>query len=333
MTDKNVVAFPTENLQHGALQSYAPPTIEQALAMNIPDMVLSSWEEKIALAGDLSRDMVPGMTEFQIRNFVAGDVADRVTPYGVYHQVLRELGTRYTSILSARYEWEKNQARLRQLQASKMRLEYRLEHLEDDIDDQKKPWLRDQIEASLMRVEAEMNNILRNLPLAEVQLRDTVRQLVHYTEVWEEVRGEIDPDLSDMEMQRIEWEAKVLLRYFKGKLGYIPTQFDTFLLNGALETAMTMREYGFTNAQAREVGCELSTGWDKKVDEIIERDQLNSEGTLLPITGDDQLPNLIMQRRQMRELKEQHLERKFDPGSGGGKRPPPHPATRRPGKR
>ncbi len=334
MSEKDVLTFPgkeMEDLQHGALESYKPPTVAEALAMNIPDMVLGSWEDKIALARDLGRDMVPGMTEFQIKTFVAGDVADRVTPFGVYHQALRELGTRYTSILSSRYEYEKNQARLRQMEASKKRLQYRLETLEDDIDNQDKPWLRDQVEASLMRVEAETNNILRNLPLAEVQLRDTVRQLVHYVEVWQGVKDKIDTSIPEVEMQQIEWEAKVLLRYFKGKLSYIPTQFDHDLLNKALELAMTMREYGFSNAQACEAGGERNANWEQKIKEIINRDQLSLLDTLMPTNSQDELPNLIIQRRTMRMQKTAALKEQF--GTDGPAKVSPHPAEQRSGKR
>jgi len=307
---------PTEKLNESILPTLEPMTVEAALATNIPDLVLSDWEDKIALARDLNAAMVPGMTEFQIKEFVAGDVADRVTPYGVYHQALRELGTRYTNILQARYEWEKNQARLMSLKASKARFTSQLEELPDSAPS----YQIMKLEAGLARVDAEIDHLLRSMPLQEVQLRDTVRQLVHYTEVWQEVKDKIDTSISDSDMQKIEWEAKVLLRYYKGKLGYIPTQFENEFLNNALELAMDMREYGFSHAQACEVGGHRSEDWQKVIQEIISRDGLEMVDALLPISNQDELPSMIFQRRQQKQALKQALGQKF--GSSGSPVPP-----------
>jgi len=281
------------------LKTYEPMTIEDALAVNIPDLVLKDWQDKVDLARDLARDLIPGMTEFQIKQFVAGDQTDNVTPYGIYQQALRELGTRYQSILEARYEYEKSQAELKQIQASLERIEAEYEKTKSSTD--REDWMETQHEASVMKEEAEKDRLLRQMPLIEVRLRDILRQLVHYVDVWQTAKDDIDFTLSDHEMQRIEWEAKIVMRYFKGKLGYIPTQFDNIFLNDCLELAMDMREYGFTNEMASEVVCCINMEVrQQKFKEMVLHKQLEPANAVLPLNNQDELCGFIAQRRAAR---------------------------------
>ena len=293
------------------LVSLAPPTVEQALSEDIIGQAILGQERQVALARDLAKSMVPGMTEYQIVEFIAGDVVDRVTPYGIYHQVLRELGSRYASLLDSQYTYEKDQARLLLLSAKKRQQGEQLAQAELDS------WAWDKAIAKIAKLDAEISHILRGIPILEIQVKDTVRQIAVYVQLWDDVKDQVDLSLPDVDMQRIEWEAKVLIRYFKGKLSHIPTQFDHAFLNSALDLAMTMREYGFSNEQAIEVGSTCSVTWRVKINEIIERESLRPADFVLPINNQDEIPGFIAQRRRAQKERDAILEQQL----GANKKP------------
>lgn len=289
-------------LEVSQIDDYAPFSFEEALSTNLPAKIMKPFQDSLELARDLTAEMVPGMSEFQIKQFVAGDLCDRVTPFGIYRQALREIGTRYEALLDLQKRWEEDQARLKILQAKVLKKDAELMKARDG-DSPDYEVLR--LEGLQDRSKAKRDNILRRLPNVELKVRDSLRQLVSYLEVYSEVKDVVPRDVASFELDRIEWEACVLMRYFKGKFGYIPTQFDNKFLQDCIELALVMRDYGFTDALAREVASEptIETRWDR-AKAIIKNDELeiNPEATFGLHSGDDLaaiLGQIRLQRNQL----------------------------------
>lgn len=283
-----------------SLMNYKPFTVEQVIALDLPGAMIKQHLEDVELARDLTAEMVPGMTDFQIVEFVVGDLPDRVTPYGVYQQCLREIGTRYESILGLQTDWEKNRAMVMIHQASIEDLEMQLCNFPSGSNPRKK------IEARLVLKKALLDDLLRRMPLIDLKARDIFRQLQAFLGEYRKVK-DLVPKVTSREEQfqvdRLEWEARFIVRCWRGRLNYLPGHFSQDFVNDALDLAIVMREHSFSPLEVRQVASEptLEARW-KKAELVIEetRKSLPEPGQpFFPLDAQDQLFELLIQKRQV----------------------------------
>jgi len=286
-------------------EAYKPFTVKQALETDLPGDLMAVHKDEIQLAQTLTTQMIPGMTDYQISEFVIGDIPDRVTPTGVHQQCLREIGGRYESVISMQAEWEKNQATIELHQVT-------LDGLCAERDATEDPLTHRKLDAKIKMKQAALNDLLRRMPMLDLKARDVFRQLQAFIAEYRKIEPLV-PKAANAEEQKAidkaEWEARVIVRYFKGRLNYIPGGFDVEFLRDAIELAMFMREHFFSDDELRIVACvtDQKARWEKAA-EIIEKTgklPITANDLFYPIDAQDQLPGMILQKLQVQARIEQ----------------------------
>lgn len=266
----------------------APYTTDEALRENIPAEMIQAFKADVSLAQALTADVEPGMSKHQIDNFVMGDLPDRVTPYGLVQQALREIAGRYESILSLQKEWETMQAQVKLLTAQ-------IEMLQ-------------QVESPLSLAKAELrqaklNDLLRRMPMVSIKAKDLFRQLQAFLRQYEAAKAQVPGDISTEELDKREWDAKYLVRCWKGRLNYLPGHSDPEYHADMLELAMFMRVHNFTRDEVRKIASESDKEQRWTLAEMIvdetNREPWDPTGFHFPLDGQDELFPMIMQKMQI----------------------------------
>lgn len=206
--------------------------------------------------------------------FDLGDLTKHVTPYGLYCYAERELASLY--------------ARFCELESERQLLDHRIRRI-----------------LSTTAEKPELHEKLRRHRFFLTQKLEVMTHSINWFSGFkEDYYRQVDWEMDLLKLQRMEWEAVLICRFFKGCLADIKTQFDVSFIHEAMDLAMDMREYYLTDDQARQVVSHPNMEARKQaMAELCENEKLVPRETIYPLHPNDGIAHMIAQRRQIKKQK------------------------------
>lgn len=198
------------------------PSLDDVMPQKDTNPVIAILESHEDIIGDVSgmwKELIGGMSAYQIRTFVLNKV-EYPTPDSVYKQCLTELWTRYQGLLDLIKQYADNQAKQKLTDARRRKFESLAKRPEGSTP-QSPDHILAECDINLAKAQLAQNqleHLRRQVPLIIHSAKETMREMLVYYEAFEEAKNNRRYDTIEA-AQRGDWMARsaMRIRYGGGK--------------------------------------------------------------------------------------------------------------------